>query len=99
MRSPSSARQRRQHVGGRPRLGVHVAGPRLAGQRPHPLAQDRRGVGVDAGVVGHVDHAVVGGDVQDRPGRQPVGELLGEAVDDGELLAPGLGVDARGRGR
>jgi hypothetical protein len=74
---------------------VDVAGPRLAGQRPHALAQDRGGIGVDPHVVGDVDHAVVGGDVQRRAGRQPRGELLGEAVDDGELLAPGLGVDPR----
>jgi hypothetical protein len=37
---------------------------------------------------------VVGGDVQDGPGRQPLGEQLGELVDQAQLQAPGVAVDA-----
>lgn len=67
-------------------LSVDVPGPRLAGQRPHAPQQRRRRVGIDPLRVRHVDHAVVGSDVQGGPGGQQLGQQ--------QLEAPGVAIHA-----
>jgi hypothetical protein len=73
---------------------VHVAGPGLTRQQPDAVGQLGVLVEVDTGVLGDVEHPVVGGHQQRRVVREPVHELLDHPVDQGELGAPGRGVDA-----
>ncbi|CAM5484014.1 hypothetical protein SALBM311S_10202 [Streptomyces alboniger] len=73
-----------------------MAGAALAAQQGDPGAQFPVLVEVDAVLLveGHVDHAVVGGDVQRGARRQLLGEPLDQPVDVHQPAAPGVGVDA-----
>ena len=81
-----------EHVTGRARLAVQVPGPwprrRAAPRRPAAPASASTSI---RSACGDVDHSVIGGDVQHRAVRQGRGELLGELVDVGELVEPGVG--------
>jgi hypothetical protein len=89
------AEHSRQRRGRRPRrrLGVHVAGAGSPASSRTPSASRaaRRG---RTGVVGDVEHPVVGGDQQRGVVGQAGDELLDDAVDERELGPPAGRVDA-----
>src|SRR5690606_20859226 len=85
-----------QHVAGGAGHGVHVPGAALTAEQGDPGAQFPVRVEVDAVLLveGHVDHAVVWGDVEPAALGELFGQTLNEAVDVHELAAPGVGVHA-----
>src|SRR4029453_1806167 len=63
-------------------------------QEPDAVVELRYRVEVQPGLRGDVEHPVVGGDQQPSIVGEPGDELLDHAVDENQLGAPGLGVDA-----